>query len=193
MTRLSLPAALCLAVLACLAASSCYAPPPTFGELPDFTLTAVSSDGAPRRLSRADLLGRVWVADFVFTHCAGPCPALSTNMGALQKKLPPSVGLLTLTVDPERDDAKVLSAYASKFAADANRWLFVTGAKDALMPLLIKGFKLPAVEDPSAPSGQRVTHSTRFVLVDAKGRLRGYYDGADEASLGELVAAAKRL
>jgi protein SCO1/2 len=114
-------------------------------------------------------------------------------MGALQKRLPPSVGLLTLTVDPERDDAKTLSVYAGRYAADAQRWLFVTGAKAALMPLLIKGFKLPAVEDASAPSGQRVTHSTRFVLIDAKGRLRGYFDGEDEASLGELVAAAKRL
>lgn len=193
MTRLSLPAALCIAALACLAVSSCYAPPPTFGELPDFSLTAVSSDGAPRPLRRADLLGRVWVADFVFTHCSGPCPVLSTNMGALQKKLPPSVGLLTLTVDPERDDAKVLSAYAGRYAAVAGRWLFVTGARDALLPLLIKGFKLPAVEDASAPSGRRVTHSTRFVLLDAKGRVRGYFDGEDEASLGELVAAARRL
>lgn len=187
------PAAFALAALAALAVSSCNAPPPTFGELPDFTLTAVSAKTAPRPLRRADLLGRVWVADFVFTHCSGPCPALSTNMSALQKRLPPAVGLLTLTVDPDRDDAKVLSAYAERYAADATRWLFVTGPKAPLTALLVKGFKVPAVEDPAAPSGTRVTHSTRLVLVDAKGRLRGFFDGEDERSLADLVSAAKRL
>src|SRR4051812_11076186 len=104
--------------LLCAILGGCYAPPPTFGELPDFTLTAVSAKAAPRRLTRADLLGRVWVADFVFTHCSGPCSVLSTRMGALQKTLPPAVGLLTLTVDPERDDAKTLAAYAERYAAD---------------------------------------------------------------------------
>jgi len=188
-----LPQAALAAAVLCLAVASCNAPPPTFGELPDFSLTAVSAKTAPRSLRRADLLGRVWVADFVFTHCSGPCPALSTNMSALQKRLPLGVGLLTLTVDPDRDDAKALAAYAERYAADATRWLFVTGPKDALTALLVKGFKVPAVEDPSAPTGTRVTHSTRLVLVDAKGRLRGFFDGEDEQSLADLVAAAKRL
>lgn len=188
MTRL-----LALALAAAAVLSACYAPPPTFGELPDFTLTAVSTKTPPRPLTRKDLLGRVWVADFIFTHCSGPCPALSTRMSGLQKKLPASVGLLTLTVDPDRDSPQVLQAYARRYAADTSRWLFVTGPKAELVPLLVKGFKVPAVEDASAPSGQRVTHSTRLVLLDKHARLRGFFDGEDDQQAASLVAAAKRL
>lgn len=184
---------LLLSLIAAAALSSCYAPPPTFGELPDFSLTAVSTKTAPRPLTRRDLLGRVWVADFIFTHCSGPCPALSTRMSSLQKELPAGVGLLTFTVDPDRDSPKVLQAYAERYAADPSRWLFVTGPKPTLVPLLVKGFKVPAVEDPRAASGQRVTHSTRFILLDQHARLRGFYDGEDEKSVASLVAAAKRL
>jgi cytochrome oxidase Cu insertion factor (SCO1/SenC/PrrC family) len=179
------------AVLSAL--SACNAPPPTFGALPDFELVAVSAKTAQRPLKRADLLGRAWVADFIFTHCSGPCPALSARMSGLQKTLPAGVGLLSLTVDPDRDDAQALSDYAAKFAADPKRWLFVTGPKKRLLALLIEGFKLPSVEDASAPSGRRVTHSTRFVLIDGKARIRGYYDGEDEAETSALVKAAKSL
>lgn len=182
----ALPAA--LAVLA-----GCYAPPPTFGDLPDFALTAVSTGQPPRSFSRADLLGRVWIADFIFTHCTGPCPAISTRMAGFQKTLPSSVGLLTLTVDPDRDDAKTLEAYAKRFGADPRRWLFVTGGKKPLIGLLVRGFKLPAVEDARAPSGERVTHSTRLVVVDAKGRLRGYFDSEDDGQAAAAVRVASRL
>ena len=179
--------------LAAASLAGCYAPPPTFGELPDFSLSAVSAGTAAKPISRADLLGRVWVTDFIFTHCEGPCPALSNDMARLQKDLPARVGLLTITVDPERDDAKVLSEYAKHFGADPDRWLFVTGPQGAVVDLLTRGFKLPAFKDAKAPSGRRVTHSTRLVLVDAKGRLRGYFDGQDEGELQTLRRVATRL
>ena len=183
---------LCLGTIAA-AVLGCYAPPPTFGELPDFALTAVSAGSKPKPLTRADLSGRAWLADFVFTNCEGPCPALSNNMARLQKNLPKDVGLLTFTVDPDRDSPEILEAYARRFRADPARWLFVTGAKAPLLKLLIGGFKLPVVEDSGAPSGQRVTHSTRLVLIDAKGNIRGYFDGDDEVGFRAAARAARRL
>ena len=181
-----------LASAAALTLTACNAPPPTFGQLPQFALTAVTQDGA-RPFSRADLAGRAWVADFIFTSCEGPCPALSERMARLQKTLPAGVGLLSFTVDPDRDDAQALAAYAKRYQADPKRWLFITGPKAALIPLLTQGFKLPAVEDSAAPSGRRVAHSTRFALVDGKARVRGYFDGEDEAELAALGRAAKAL
>ena len=181
------------ALTAAIGFSGCNAAPPTFGELPDFSLTAVSAGKTPAPLSRKDLLGRVWVVDFVFTHCEGPCPALSNNMARLQKDLPAEIGLLTFTVDPDRDSPQILAKYAQRFRADPARWLFVTGSRAPLYELLIKGFKIPAVEDAKAPSGQRVTHSTRLVLLDAQGRLRGYFDGDDEAGFKSAGNAARRL
>jgi len=160
--------------------------------LPDFALTAVTVDGTSPLDLRA-LRGRVWIVDFVYTSCAGPCPTLSANMRGLQKRLPKSVGLLSFTVDPDHDSPEVLAEYARLFGADPQRWLFVTGDKPALIKLFRDGFLISAVESRDAPRGQNVAHTTKFVLLDSGARIRGYYDGADGAELDRLAADASRL
>ncbi|MDE2142570.1 MAG: SCO family protein [Elusimicrobia bacterium] len=139
------------------------------------------------------LRGRVWIADFVYTRCAGPCPMLSANMAGLQKRLPKSVGLLSFTVDPDHDSPEVLTEYARKFGADPQRWWFVAGDKPSLVKLFRDGFQIAVAESAAAPEGQNVAHTTKFVLIDGEGRIRGYYDGDDAASLDKLAADASRL
>ncbi|MDE2511283.1 MAG: SCO family protein [Elusimicrobia bacterium] len=139
------------------------------------------------------LRGRVWIADFVYTRCAGPCPMLSANMAGLQKRLPKSVGLLSFTVDPDHDSPEVLTEYARKFGADPQRWWFVAGDKPSLVKLFRDGFQIAVAESAAAPEGQNVAHTTKFVLIDGEGRIRGYYDGDDNASLAKLAADASRL
>ena len=160
--------------------------------LPDFSLTAVTIDGTSPLDLRA-LRGRVWIVDFVYTSCAGPCPMLTANMEALQKRLPKSIGLLSFTVDPDHDSPEVLNVYARKFAADPQRWFFVDGDKAALMKLFRDGFQIAVAESATAEPGQNVAHTTKFVLLDGDGRIRGYYDGDDSAALGKLAADAQRL
>lgn len=172
--------------------SGCAKAPPPLRALPDFSLTAVTVDGTSPLDLRA-LRGRVWIADFVYTRCAGPCPLLTANMAALQKKLPKSIGLLSFTVDPDHDSPEVLTVYARKFGADAQRWFFVTGDKPALVKLFRDGFQIAVAESADAPEGQNVAHTTKFVLIDGAGRLRGYYDGDDPAALDRLAADASRL
>jgi protein SCO1/2 len=172
--------------------SGCAKTPPPLRALPDFSLTAVTVDGASPLDLRA-LRGRVWVADFVYTSCAGPCPMLTANMASLQKRLPPSVGLLSFTVDPDHDSSEVLTVYARKFNADPQRWFFVDGDKAALMRLFRDGFQIAVAENAAAEPGQNVAHTTRFVLIDGDGRIRGYYDGDDPASLDKLASDAGRL
>jgi protein SCO1/2 len=179
--------------IATIAVSGCgRTPPPPLRALPDFALTAVTVDGTSPLDLRA-LRGRVWVADFVYTRCAGPCPLLTANMAALQKRLPKAVGLLSFTVDPDHDSPEVLNAYARKYGADPQRWFFVDGDKPALTRLFRDGFQIGVAENSEAPEGQNITHSTMFVLIDADGRIRGYYDGGDAASLDKLSADAARL
>lgn len=161
-------------------------------ELPDFALVAIVADGTQRPLAKRDLLGRVWIADFVFTRCAGPCPLLTANLSALRKRLPQDAGLLSFTVDPDHDSPAALAAYARKFGADG-RWLFVTGPKAELTRLIKDGFLLPVAENAAAAPGERVAHSSKFALLDAQGRVRDWYDGDDPAALDRLVADAKRL
>ncbi|MBI5396799.1 MAG: SCO family protein [Verrucomicrobia bacterium] len=167
---------------------------PVMGAVPDFFLTERSG----RALTLADLRGRVWVADFIFTYCAGPCPLMSQQMAGLQGALAqqPDVTLVTLTVDPERDTPEVLRDYARRYGASETRWLFLTGEKTAVRSLARDGFKLGATDN---PPGQRqadegeILHSTSFALVDRAGRIRGYYDGTGPAAREKLVRDVRAL
>lgn len=169
-------------------------PLPVLGQVPDFSLIERSG----RAVSLADLKGQVWVADFVFTHCAGPCPLLSRRMQSLQEPLAdhPGVRLVSFSVDPERDTPEVLADYARRYGA-GERWLFLTGEKEPLYWLIMDGFKL-GVDDGSAltagaPGPGTITHSTRFVLVDREGRIRAYYDGSSEDIAEQLLPDIQAL
>jgi protein SCO1/2 len=118
---------------------------------------------------------------------------LTANMAGLQKNLPNKIGLLSFSVDPDHDSPEVLTLYARKFSADPQRWFFLTGEKAEVARLVRDGFLLPIAENAAAQPGQLVTHSTKFVLIDAEGRVRGWYDGEDQAALEKLAADAKRL
>ena len=172
--------------------SGCGRAPAPSRALPEFALTAVTVDGTSP-FDRGALRGRVWIASFVYTRCAGPCPMLTSNMALLQKTLPKSIGLLSFTVDPDHDSPEVLTGYARQFKADPQRWFFLTGEKAEVIRLVRDGFLLAVAENAAALPGERVAHSTKFVLIDASARARGWYDGEDASSLAKLAADAKKL
>jgi protein SCO1 len=165
-------------------------PLPELGSLPEFALTA--HDGRP--LVRAELLGRPFVADFIFTRCGGICPAMTARMAQLQTRLPARLRLVSFSVDPEHDTPEVLSRYARDFKAGPG-WLFVTGPRSALHSLATDGFHLAAMELPPGDEGSDgpFLHSGKFVLVDGRGRIRGYYDSEDGAEIERLVGDAGRV
>jgi len=161
--------------------------PPVFGMLTDFSL--VTHRGVP--ITLASLKGRPFVADFIFTRCVGACPAMTARMARLQREVP-KVRLLSFTVDPGHDKGEVLTHYAETYHAGPD-WLFVTGSREVLYSLATGGFKLAAMEMPpgeAAPDGPFL-HSSKFVLVDSRGRVRGYYDS--EAPLTPLFRDLKAL
>lgn len=165
-------------------------PPPVMDPVPAFTMT--NRDGRAVRLQ--DLAGKPWIADFVFTRCPASCPLMTARMARLDRDLPRDLGvrLVSFSVDPEHDTPQVLERYAETYHAPP-RWLFLTGSKEETYRLSRQGFKLgieipPAAGPgaPGAPAVEPILHSTRFVLVDAQGRIRGYYDGFDEESMTKL-------
>ena len=166
--------------------------PEVLAVLPDFQMTEVGP-GAERPFGRKDLLGRVWVADFIFTHCSGPCPLLTERLRQLGEALPPEVGLLTVTVDPEGDTPEHLRQYAKSYGAHPGRWVFLRGTQRQTYELLYSGFRLPMSFDAKAAPESRVMHSTRFVLVDQKGAIRGFYDGLGDSDNAALARDARRL
>ena len=162
---------------------------PLLGSLPEFSL--VAHDGSP--VSRARLAGTPFVADFIFTRCGGACPAMTAQMARLQTELPPGTALVSFTVDPVFDTPEVLARYAASHGARPG-WLFVTGSRSALYGLATVGFKLAAMEVP--PEERRTgedgpfLHSSKLVLVDAQGRIRGYYDSESAGARRRLVRDA---
>ena len=177
-----------LALLSLLMGCSRQVEPPNYYSLPDFSLT----DQTGRAVTLHDLAGKVWVADFIFTNCGGTCPIMTIKMRKLQDALPPGIRMVSFTVDPARDTPKVLAAYAEEHGANRGRWLFLTGDKQAVYDICVKGFKLPLDTESGTPA-EPITHSTRFVLVDKRGGIRGYYSGTEEEELNRLAADAKKL
>jgi protein SCO1 len=161
---------------------------PDYGAVPDFSLTERSN----RKVSRKDLAGKVWIADFIFTHCAGICPAMSANMRKLQDRLPAEIHLVSFSVDPYNDTPAALTEYANRYGADANRWLFLTGDAEAMQKLSVSGFKL-ALDTTSGTEAEPITHSSRYALVDKEGRIRGYFGTEEPEDFERLVQAAKQL
>jgi len=155
---------------------------PVFGVLPDFTLT----DHEGRSVSRQGLQGRVWIADFVFTRCAGQCPMMHQRMQALDRGFEQERGLMLLSfsADPGYDTPETLAAFARRAGLGGPRWRFVTGSPAAITTLALKGFRLSMAE--GGPPEEPVTHSTRLVLVDHRGRIRGYYDAESAEAMRRL-------
>jgi protein SCO1 len=149
------------------------AAPPVLGQVADFTLTNQNGQA----VTLANLRGHVWVADIIFTSCAGPCPRMTKQMKALQDALPPAsrARLVTLTTDPDTDTPAVLKTYAARFGADPDRWMLLTGTKKEIAALAIGSLKLTAIEKkPEERENPQdlFIHSTIFVVVDKQARLR---------------------
>ena len=160
----------------------------SYGTVPHFQL--VNQEGQP--FDSAQLAGKIWIADFIYTTCPGPCPMISMRMSELQKPLEKTdVHLVSFSVDPEKDTPEVLRGYAEKLRAEPKRWDFLTGAKSAIYDLSHKGFRL-AVSDGSDEAGIPV-HSTRLVLVDRHGEIRGYYEATETDAVTKLLADTSHL
>lgn len=153
-----------------------------------FSLTERSG----QTVTQKDLLGKVWVASFVFTRCMGDCPAVTTAMTRLQSELAgePDVRLVTFTVDPGHDDPKELKMYADSRHADPNRWLFLTGDEATIHKLLKERFKqiVAKAEGPEVKPGYEFDHSSKLAVVDRKGTIRAVFDGIPNKHTDDAAA-----
>jgi protein SCO1/2 len=162
------------------------------GSVPAFRLT----DQRGQAFGSAELARKPWIANFVFTRCPSVCPLLTAKFKALQGQLAdvPNAEFVSFSVDPEHDTPAALAEYAAKYQADA-RWHFLTGTLDAIEKTVVAGFKIHMGEpkpSESDPSLIEIMHGEHFVLVDAKGTIRGYYR-AETAELTQLAEDLRAL
>lgn len=136
------------------------------GNVPEFRFT--TQEGKP--LTRADLLGKVWVVDFFFTRCPGPCPVMTSRMAEVSRALNKTkdVRLVSVSIDPTHDTPEVLAQYASRLNADPGRWIFLTGPQKEIEDFTQRGMLQVLAKDPNNVP----THSTRFLVIDREGRIR---------------------
>lgn len=158
---------------------------PTHGVVPDFELTDQSGRVFK---SKERLDGKVWVADFVFTTCSGPCPRMTSQLRKLRQDVGDSPDLRTVsfTIDPARDTPEALATYSRQFGADPEKWFFLTGAQKNLHHLSKDVFMLSDIDG-------SLEHSSRFVLVDRHSRIRGFYDTSDAESMQKLATDLRNL
>jgi protein SCO1/2 len=158
--------------------------------VPDFEFI----DHRGKKFTSEDVKGKILVVDFFFTRCGSICPKMTTQMARLEWMLKDpafeNVMFISHTVDPEYDTPDILAEYRRHYKA-GDRWVFLTGEKQAIYEQGVKGYYLSAQEDALAPGG--FLHSEKFVLVDPHGRIRGTYDGTDGEEVDRLEEEIRLL
>jgi|Laugresu1bdmlbdd_1035124.scaffolds.fasta_scaffold75741_2 protein SCO1/2 len=158
------------------------APLEKLAPVPEFTLN--DQTGAP--FGSTELKGKIWVANFIFTRCKGPCPLIITRMAELNgklKKIHDGVKLVSFTVDPQHDTPQVLGTLGQNLAANPADWKFLTGSTEAINNIVVKGLLQPLAKEPDGTPA----HSQRFVIVDREGCIRGFRDGEDPEVVQKLM------
>jgi len=167
-------------------------PLPVLSTVPPFQLV----DQAGQPFGSSDLVGRVWVASFVFTRCDTACPALTRVLTRVQDRtraLSPAFHLVTFSVDPDFDTPARLAEYARGAHASPRLWTFLTGPADEVRASVVRGLRvgMGSADDGAGPG--ELFHGTALVLVDGRGRVRGYYDPDAPEAVDRLVRDAGLL
>ena len=138
------------------------------------------------------LLDKITILDFIFTNCPGPCPMMTHNMAGLYNDFSgvSEVQFISITVDPDNDSQETLKEYARLNGVNDQRWNFLFSSVDSIKKLKRDGFMLFADDLPRG-------HAIKFVLIDAGGNIRKYYDGTDKASIKilrkDVTALVKKI
>ncbi|QEH39878.1 SCO family protein [Chitinophaga sp. XS-30] len=155
-----------------------------YHQVKDFTLTNQLGE----KVSLYDIKNRIVVVDFFFTSCPTICPTLTRNLKMVQEaynKHDTLIQILSLTVDPERDTAQKLKAYADKYSIDPKNWWLLTGDKKEIYDLARYEFFVNAVQGDGGPDD--FIHTEKFVVIDKDRYIRGYYNGLDTNDVRRMV------
>lgn len=167
---------------------------PRYSLMPVFELT--DQDGGAYGLN--DLRGKVWVVDTIFTRCTAICPTLTSGLKDVQtalkmdEQLAEDVRLVSISIDGGHDKPGVLKRFADAYGVNPGMWVFLTGEREVVWPLVQDGLKLP-VEPGKPGDAMDILHSGKLVLIDRAGVIRGYYDGLSEAGRVEMLVDLRRL
>ena len=159
-----------------------------FHHIPDFTLLDQFGD----TVTSDQFKGKIYVADFFFTHCPTICPKMTAHLKEVQARFDSDeIAIASYSVDPKRDTSKRLKEYADRYGASHDNWTFLTGDKKQIYLLARNGYFISASEGSGGPDD--FIHSDLFTLVDTKGRIRGYYRGTKDDEIEKLIKDIEKL
>lgn len=146
------------------------------------------TDSQGRSFDGNSLRGKVWIADVIYTNCPAECPRMSAQMHKLQKQAAAddNIRFVSISVDPQRDTPPVLNAFAHHFGGATRQWIFLTGSPETIHLIAYQTFHVGDVLG-------KIEHSTKFILVDKRGHLRGYYSAFESGSMATLLTDAAAL
>lgn len=145
-----------------------------------------------KMVGTTDYQGEIYIADFFFSHCPSICPQMLENMKYVQEELKDlNINIVSYTVDPKNDNVERLKWYVENNEINTDNWNFVTGIQQDIYELGVNGYLVPNQEDALAPGG--FLHSEKFILIDKKSRIRGFYDGTELEQVDQLIKDVKTL
>jgi protein SCO1/2 len=157
---------------------------PVFESVPEFQAT----DSHNRPFTRDEMSGKVWIVDFIYTNCPAACPMMSSKMRhvAVQLEGDDDVRILSISVDSARDTPAALHEFASRYGGGNEQWHFITTSPENVHRLAFETFHLGDVLG-------KIEHSTKFVVVDKRGRIRGYYSSLNSDDLNKMRSDVEGL
>ena len=151
---------------------------PDYGAVPPFEMT----DSAGEPFNSLALAGKAWVVDFIYTNCPAECPLMTSKMHAIEKQVrdDADVRLVSISVDPDRDTPAVLDNFAKRYGGATKQWIFLTGSPQTIHQVAFTTFHVGDVIN-------KINHSTKFVLVDKRGHIRGYYSTLEADGIPNMM------
>ena len=163
-------AALLAALIVCTPAAAQSAHDLLAGDTKDINPRYLLQDTNGRSVTSEDFRGRFQLIAFGYTYCPDVCPTTLVEMAAILKQLGDQADRLQpifVTVDPERDSAKVLKTYTEFFDP---RILGLTGSP-ALVRRAADNFKIryAKVREPGSEN-YAMDHSAGMILLGPDGQ-----------------------
>jgi protein SCO1/2 len=157
---------------------------PDYGVVPDFEMT----DSLGQAFNSKSLAGKVWIADFIYTSCPGACPRMTSEMDKVAHELTgeKDVRLVSISVDPDHDSPPVLNAFAHEYGGPTAQWIFLTGTPNTIHLIANETFHVGDVIG-------KMDHSTKFIVVDKRGEIRGYYASLDPDNIQTMLGDVEAL
>jgi protein SCO1/2 len=148
----------------------------------------VDQNGKP--FTDADLKGKWQLVFFGYTHCPDVCPTALNDLSLALDQLGAKkgeVGIVFISVDPDRDTPDVLKSYVESFGGPI---VALTGTADEVKQAA-QDYKVFYAKHPRTDGGYDMDHSALIYVMDPQGRFTATFTPDDSSAT--IVARLQKL